>query len=240
MIDLHCHLLPGIDDGPATLDAALDLARIAVADGITHAVMTPHIHPGRYDNSVATITPVFDTFQQALHSHRIALEIHLGAEVRIAAEMLALVPSGKIPFIGHWQGQQVMLLELPHSHIPPGSDKLVDWLLKQNILPMIAHPERNKEIIDNVDKLAPFIERGCLLQLTAMSVAGRFGEMARTRAQQLLENGWVTVLASDAHNHQHRPPVLSEGMQAAAGIIGLAEARKLVYDTPALLLHGHA
>lgn len=232
MIDLHCHILPGIDDGPATLHESLELARIAVADGIRHMVVTPHIHPGRYENSAATIKPVLDELQSELSKQAIPLTLGLGAEVRISVEMLSMIPSGKIPFIGRWDGKQVLLLELPHSHIPPGSEKLVDWLLARDILPMIAHPERNKDILNDITKVNPFIERGCLLQVTAMSIAGKFGDGAYQRARELLERDWVTILASDAHNASRRPPVLSEGMDAAADIIGAEAAYQLVMGNP--------
>ncbi|MDO6562854.1 capsular biosynthesis protein [Amphritea sp. 1_MG-2023] len=240
MIDLHNHILPGIDDGPGTLDESLALARTAVSDGIKHMVVTPHIHPGRYDNQIATIEPVLQRLQAALIEHSIPLTLTMGAELRISAEMISMIPSGHVPFLGEWQGQKVLLLELPHNHIPPGSDQLIRWLKSQNIIPMIAHPERNKEIINNIDKINPFIEQGCLLQVTAMSVAGRFGDSAYTIAKELLARDWVTVLATDAHNLAHRPPILSEGVQAAAEIIGEAAAYRLVNDTPEQIVFHHA
>jgi protein-tyrosine phosphatase len=126
-----------------------------------------------------------------------------------------------------------MLLELPHSHVPVGADKLVEWLLKQGIRPMIAHPERNKDIMRSVDKLLPFVRLGCLLQVTAGAVAGAFGEGARARAVDLLGKGWVTVLASDAHNLEARPPELEPGRAAAAVIVGEAESWNLVRHRPA-------
>ena len=143
MIDLHSHLLPGIDDGARSLEEALQLARVAVNDGITHMTFTPHIHPHRFENTNATIRPVFDSFKQALLDHSISLSIAMASEVRLSAEVLTLVAENEIPFLGNWQGKHVLLLELPPGHIPPGSDKLVRWLLDRNIVPMIAHPERN-------------------------------------------------------------------------------------------------
>ncbi|WP_299200255.1 CpsB/CapC family capsule biosynthesis tyrosine phosphatase [uncultured Amphritea sp.] len=235
MIDLHNHILPGIDDGPATLQESLELAVIAVNDGIRHMVVTPHIHPGRYDNEIATIKPVLKTLQQALADNKIPLSISMGAEIRISTEMLSMIPAGKIPLIGQWEGKKVLLLELPHSHILPGTDKLIGWLKKYNIMPMIAHPERNKEIMQSFDKLIPFIESGCLIQLTAMSVTGEFGYRAKQCATHILQQGWATILATDAHNRLHRPPVLSKGLQAAAEIIGKNEANKLVFDNPAII-----
>jgi len=237
MIDLHCHLLPGIDDGPDTLEDALALARLAVANGITHATVTPHVHPGRYENTAVSIAGVFREYVAALKAECIALELGMAGEVRISPEILPMVEQGLIPFLGEWQGKKVLLLELPHSHVPPGSDKLVQWLLDRHIQPMIAHPERNKDVMRNLDKITPFVELGCLFQLTAMSVAGRFGEAAEGRARDLLEMGVVTIIASDAHNTNHRPPDLEPGRAAAAAIVGEEESWQLVRDRPRLIAH---
>ncbi|WP_027856293.1 tyrosine-protein phosphatase [Marinobacterium jannaschii] len=237
MFDLHSHILPGIDDGAETMEQSLHLVQIAVDDGIRHITVTPHIHPGRFENSVKTIKPVFEAFAAEIVRAGLPLSLAMGAEVRLSPEILAMTASDSLPFIGSWQGKRVLLLELPHSHIPPGSDKLVAWLKARNILPMIAHPERNKDIIRDLDKINPFVEAGCLFQLTAMSVAGGFGEEARLRSEQLLERGWATVIASDAHNERHRPPRLSAGVEAAAEIVGEQQALRLVQENPARLVH---
>jgi len=238
MIDLHCHILPGIDDGAETMEEALALARCAVSNGITHILATPHVHPERYDNDVASVKPVYERFKQALADHHIPLQLSVAGEVRIGSEVLAMIPEGRIPFMGTWEGHQVMLLEFPHSHIPPGSDKLVKWLLARKILPMIAHPERNKAAMRDVSVLHPFRELGCLFQVTAMSVAVDFGESAQRLAEWLLLNQWVTVLASDAHNLQYRPPNLEPGRAQAAIWIGEEASWQLVRDNPARLLAG--
>lgn len=232
MIDLHCHLLPGIDDGPDDAATALELAKSAVANGITHAVVTPHIHPGRYENTAQSIAAVYQSFSRQLSDNNIPLQLGMAGEVRICPEVLVMVEQGQIPFLGEWEGKQVMLLELPHSHVPPGSDKLVQWLLDRNIQPMIAHPERNKGVMRDYAKIEPFIELGCLFQVTAMSIAGKFGPGAHQRSQELLEAGVVTIIASDAHNVAHRPPDLEPGRQAAAEIVGEEESWQLVKHRP--------
>lgn len=239
MVDIHCHLLPGIDDGPDTLEQALELCRMAVSAGISHVVTTPHIHPGRYENDLKGINQVLQDFRAELLRHDIPLNLSAAAEVRIGPEILGMVADNRVPFLGEWQGKRVMLLELPHSQVPVGSDKLVRWLVQRNILPMIAHPERNKDVMRDLSKLHPFVEMGCLFQVTAGSVAGRFGEAAQERAHELLEKGWVTVLASDAHNAGPRPPLLTEGREAAAAIVGEARSWELVRDNPAEIVRSH-
>ncbi len=239
MIDLHNHLLPGIDDGAPDLEVSLALARLAVQDGITHLVCTPHIHPGRFDNSPASIQPALARFSDALKNEGIALQVGAAAEVRFGMELMLGIGQGTIPFLGEWQGKQVLLLEFPHGEIPFGAERLIDWLLQRNIIPMLAHPERNKAVIRTPGKLKPFIEQGCLVQVTAASVAGHFGSAVEEIAHALLEEGLVTVLASDAHNVEHRPPLLSEGVEYAARLVGDAQAEALVLHRPRQIALGH-
>lgn len=238
MIDLHCHLLPGIDDGPETMEEALALAAHAVQSGIVRAVVTPHVHVGRYDNELASIKANLERLRAELERRNIPLQLGLGSEVRLNEEIIDLVMEDRIPFIGERDGFRILLLELPHSHVPVGSDKLVGWLLKQKIRPMIAHPERNKDVHTDINRITPLVSMGCWLQVTAGSVTGNFGEPSRQRAVQLLERGWVTILASDAHNLEHRPPELEPGRRAAAMIIGEEESWKLVRDTPLAIIDG--
>ncbi|GAA5525524.1 tyrosine-protein phosphatase CpsB [Microbulbifer aestuariivivens] len=277
MYDLHCHLLPGVDDGADSMESALALVRAAIADGTTHAILTPHIHPGRYDNSLSQLLPVFQQFramvgempgeitpaisaaaqapaQQAdekadekadeqadeqanepraqAQQAGAGLQLALGAEVRLSDDLPALLEQGEIPFIGEWHGDPVLLLELPHSHIPPGSEHLLKWLGQRGVRTLIAHPERNRDVLRDLKRLRPLVQAGCLLQVTASAVAGDFGRGAQTRAHQLLKQNLVTVLASDAHHLRRRPPGLSRGRAAAAKVIGESRARELVLDNP--------
>lgn len=232
MIDIHCHLLPGIDDGPKTLEAAIGLARRAVAAGIRTSIVTPHILPHRYDNTLACIREAAVNFRSELASRNIALEVGYAAEVRIGPEILPLAAENTLPFLGRIDGFDILLLEFPDSHILPGSDKLVAWLLARNIRPVIAHPERNKDVMRDVDVIAPFVQMGCWLQLTGGSVSGVFGPRCQERSRQLLERGWAYLIASDAHDMPARAPELEPGRAAAALIVGEAESWRLVRDRP--------
>lgn len=238
MIDLHNHLLPGLDDGAPDMDTALALARLAVADGVTHMVCTPHWHAGRYDNTLASIEDSRVRFVEALQRNGIALQVAAAAEVRIGIEIIGAVGQGALPFVGHWQGRNVLLLEMPHGEIPLGAERLTAWLLERRVMPMIAHPERNKAVMLNPTRLKPFIEQGCLLQVTAASLTGQFGVPAQTLARSLLEAGHVSILASDGHNIRHRPPLLGEGFREAATLIGEARALALVEHTPWMIARG--
>ena len=238
MIDLHCHLLPGIDDGPATIEEALEMARIAVANGITESHVTPHLHPGRWENDRLRIAAAVGAYRVSLAQAGIPLELGYAAEVRLDYEILPLIEAGRVPFLGTLDGFQVMLLEFPHSHVPVGADKFVAWLLARDIRPMIAHPERNKDLMRDPGKLEPFVREGCLLQVTADAVTGGFGELCAQRAREFLERGWVTVLASDAHDTTDRPPRMAPGRDAAAKIVGEEEARRLTHGTPLRIARG--
>ena len=232
MIDLHSHLLPGIDDGAPDLATALQLAKVALADGISHMVCTPHIHPGRYDNTPNSIYQALAELRAGLAEQQLPLQVSAAAEVRFGMELMVAIKQQQIPFLGLWDERPVLLLEFPHGEVPFGAERLTQWLVQQGIQPMIAHPERNKGLMRQPSKLKPFLQQGCLLQVTASSVAGRFGEAAQQLAEQLLQEGVVTILASDAHNREHRPPVLSEGLAAATQLIGESAALALVKDNP--------
>ncbi|MCE2570628.1 tyrosine-protein phosphatase [Motilimonas eburnea] len=229
MIDLHCHILPGIDDGADQVSTSLHMLAMARDDGITHSVMTPHIEPGRFDNNQQTIAAAASLIRQQDNSYSFSL----AAEVRLDPQIMLWAKQEVLPFIGRYRQKNVLLLEFPHAHIPPGSDNLTAWLLKQGILPMIAHPERNRAVWEQPAKLLPFIKQGCLMQVTANSLLGGFGERSLLRAKALLEEGHASVIASDAHNLSNRTPKLSAALAKAEQWLGHDKARALVLDTPA-------
>lgn len=236
MIDLHCHYLPAIDDGSQSMAESLDLARASVADGITHAVMTPHIHLGRYQNLRSTVVSATAQFQLALREAGIPLQVYPGGEVRLSSDILDLLDRDEIPFLGMLDGFRVMLLEFPYGQIPVGTEKLLRWLVDHRIRPLIAHPERNKVVLDNVERISPYIEMGCLLQVTAGSITGAFGKPAQNSADLLLERGWVSVIATDAHNLLHRAPLMSQAKQLLCER-GLSEfADRMTKHLPAKML----
>ena len=232
MIDLHCHLLPGIDDGPATLEESLELCRIAAADGITHAIVTPHIHPGRWENTRESIGKGCQNLQQLLNRENIPLQLGFAGEVRLTDQIMRQVDNDEIPFYGEVDGYQIMLLEFPHGHIVPGSDNLVNWLLDRKIRPLIAHPERNKQVMRSPEDILPFVASGCWLQLTAGSFCGQFGDRARRVADQFLQEKLVSVVASDGHNNKSRPPSLAIAYQEILKKFGEQTAYSLVVNAP--------
>jgi protein-tyrosine phosphatase len=233
LVDIHCHYLPGVDDGAADAAEALALLRAARDNGIGRVVLTPHIHPGRYANTRSSLLPGFRQFRDTARRAGIDTELALSAEVRISAELPALIERDEIPFMRSLRGERLLLLELPHGLVPPGTATLLSWLARRGIRTLLAHPERNKAIVHNIEKLRPLMEQGCLLQLTAASMLGALGPAVRASAEQLLRRGWVSVLATDAHNLRQRPPLLRQGAAAACAILGESKAWELVHTNPA-------
>lgn len=236
MIDLHCHYLPGVDDGPPDMARAVELAASAAASGITHAVLTPHVYPGVWDNSLGALRPAIELFRAALASAGVPLEVSLGGEVRLLPECLERADRDELPTIGHWSGERVVLLEFPDGQIPVGTENAVAYLRQRKYVPMIAHPERNKAVMDDPRKLRPLVEAGCLVQLTAASVIGAFGERAERTALHLLDAGVVTVVATDAHNLTRRPPRLAEARGYLEARYGAEMADSLTRATPAKIV----
>lgn len=236
MIDLHCHYLPGIDDGSQSMAESLDLARASVADGITHAAMTPHIHPGRYENIRSTVVEATRQFRLALADSAVPLEVYPAGEVRLSSDVIDLLDQDELPFLGVLDDFRILLLEFPYGLIPLGTDKLACWLLANKIRPLIAHPERNKAVMQNVERISPFVEMGCWLQVTAGSVIGEFGQAAQECASLMLDRHWVSVIATDAHNLIHRAPVMTAARNSLANLYGHEYADELTRANPARVL----
>ncbi|MGO4891726.1 tyrosine-protein phosphatase [Flavobacterium sp. W21_SRS_FM6] len=205
MIDLHNHILPGIDDGSASSETSLRMAEQALECGVTHIVCTPHIHQGYFDNDQTTILQATEAFSQYLVESSCKLKIACAAELRICPEIMAWYSKKILPYLGTWQNKNVILLELPHSHVPAGTDNLIRWLLNNNVQPLIAHPERNRDILADYRKFEMLKRVGCIFQLTAGSVIGRFSAPIQELALKMLHEKSITVIASDSHNLERRP-----------------------------------
>lgn len=233
MIDLHCHLLPAIDDGAANTAVALEMARMAVADGIDTVFCTPHIYPGLYENDAASIRQGVVVFQQTLNDAGIALNLSSGADAHLVPDLLSRLRADQVPTLG---GSRYFLLEPPHHVAPPRFEEHVFGLIAAGYVPLITHPERLTWIEGHHDAFRRLAERGAWLQITAGSLTGRFGGEARYWGERLLDEGCVHVLATDAHSANGRPPLLAEGREAAARWVGAVEAQLLVQGRPSAVL----
>jgi protein-tyrosine phosphatase len=237
MIDIHSHILPGIDDGARSLDESLSMLRMAIDGGVTTQVLTPHIHMGRFDNTKPEIERRFKEFSEQVDEANLPIKLLLGAELRIGPEIMALVSTNAVPWLGEHEGLKTFLLEFPRLDIPFGSDNLVRWLLGKNCLPVIVHPERNSTFLHHREKLQVFIDLGCPLQITASSLTGKFGADVQQMAEELLIAEQVSVIASDCHNLKGRSPDLLAGFEHAKRLIGEQQASPLIKDMPKALTH---
>lgn len=229
MIDLHCHMLPGIDDGAVDLEMALKMARMAVADGVHTLACTPHIYPGLYENTASGIRKAVDSLQARLDVRGIKLRLLVGADVHLEPGLSESIRGGRIPTLA---GSRYLLLEPPHHVAPPRFEESVFELMASGFVPVVTHPERLTWIEDHYRTFKRLVERGVWMQLTAASVAGKFGRRPRYWSERMLDEGCVHILASDAHHPERRPTILSEGRDAAAVRVGDIEAHHLVSTRP--------
>ncbi len=231
MIDLHNHILPGIDDGAADMDEAIAMAQIAVEDGIRTIVATSHVR-GDQAVSPAEIRKHVACFNDELRKRKVALRVLAGAEVYYEMPLDVFAAHGLA-------GTCSVLLEFPHSRLPGTAESVVTALRHRGLLPIIAHPERNGTIIERPEMLLPLLQPGVLAQITAASLTGEMGNDVQRCAVHLLRMGAVHLIASDAHSATRRPPRMGDGVKVAARIVGRSKAQDMVQATPQRVLHDH-
>ncbi|MBF7074883.1 histidinol-phosphatase [Glaciecola sp. MH2013] len=235
MIDLHSHILAGIDDGAKSLSESIAMAQQSLESGVSYMVCTPHIHQGVFNNKLETIKPVFDVLVAEMKKISLPLKLAYSCEVRLCPEVLQWVTDIQLPYLGQWDRKALLLLELPHSHVPPGAENLIKWLLKNRIQPVIPHPERNRDIIADYRK-AEFLKKlGCLFQITAGAFTGRFSDKVAATAHRLLKDGYIDYIASDMHSLNRRPNDMGEAFKVIEKTEGKGTAMKLTTDVPALI-----
>jgi protein-tyrosine phosphatase len=234
-IDLHCHLLPGIDDGAADWETTLAMARLAVADGIGTIVVTPHwpLDGGGTDGPV--VRELTAEAQERLREAEVPLHLFPGHELQISHDLVTALAAGRaLPLAD----SRFILLETPYFALPPYLRDLVFRLQSHGYLPILAHPERNPTVQHDPRCLESLVDAGCLLQVNAGSVLGHFGPPSRRAAEKLLARGWVDLMASDAHGAAVRPPLLAAAVRAAARTVGMEAAQSLVGASPFAIVQG--
>lgn len=225
MIDLHCHILPGIDDGSRNLEMSLEMARMAVADGITLTACTPHIYPGLYMNDAAGIAAARVELQRALDEHGIPLKLTTGADVHLVPGLLQGLRGGTVPTL---HGTRYLLLEPSHHVAPPHFQESVFQLVAAGYVPVITHPERLTWIEDHYPVFADLVRQGAWMQLTSGSLMGLFGPRAKYWSERFLGDGLTHILATDAHSTGRRSPQMAQARELAARIVGAEESQRLV------------
>lgn len=201
MIDLHCHILPGVDDGAKDVSQSIEMAKAAEKEGITAIIATPHHMNGTYKNEKAAVEYDVDILNTQLQQAGIGVDIYAGQEVRLYGELLQDYENNKLLTVNH---STHMLVEFPSSSIPAFAEQLLFDMQLKGITPIIVHPERNAAIAEDPDRLYKLIKNGALSQVTAASVNGKFGKKIKALSMQLIEADLTHFIATDAHNTTSR------------------------------------
>jgi protein-tyrosine phosphatase len=234
-VDIHCHLLPGIDDGSKSLDESLAMASIAVADGIETIIVTPHQLGAFLHNDGAAVRAKTAQLQQHFNAHQIPLRVLPGADVRIEEGMIEKLQRGEVVTLAD-RGKH-LLLELPHELYFP-LEPVLQAIQRLGICGILSHPERNLGLLKQPQLLAPLVEHGCLMQVTAGSLLGTFGKPSQDLAEWMLREGLVHFLATDAHGSKSRRPLLARAFERATELVGSDEALNLCQRNPAAIVAG--
>lgn len=231
MIDLHTHVLPEFDDGATDWQMAVSMCRQAAGDGITQLVATPHFHRGIFPTpTAAAVETAVEELRRLCKKGLIDnLEVLMGSDCHIFPELPDNLRSGNVPTIN---GSRYLLLELTNDTLPPRLDQFVFDVSLEGVTPIITHPERNEVLAKHPEILYGLVQGGVYAQVTAGSLTGGFGSSVRRTAEMMVSTGLVQMIASDAHDPDKRPPMLSEARGVAARLIGDDLAQRMVEDVP--------
>ncbi|MFC6177402.1 tyrosine-protein phosphatase [Companilactobacillus huachuanensis] len=225
LVDLHCHLLPTVDDGAQDIFKAISLAKVAVEQGISHLVLTPHHLDGKYTNHKLDVIQKAANLQAELNRIQLPLQVFPGQEVHLNGELLEKIAEDDVLFMD--ETNRYLLLELPHDDVPKYTEQIIFELVAKNIRPVIAHPERNQAIQRDPSKLYELIAWGCLTQLTCGSYLGEFGKKVQILTEQIIKSNQGFIFASDAHNFEGRRFLMKEAFKRLTQEEGQAVTERL-------------
>jgi protein-tyrosine phosphatase len=234
-VDIHCHLLPELDDGARDWDEAVEMARVAAADGTTTIVATPHQLGRNAKNDGDTIRAAAARLQLLLRKRNISVQVLPGGDVRIEPGLVPKILAGEVLSLA--DRRRHVLLELPHETYIP-LDGVLRELASAGLVGVLSHPERNHGILGQPGILLALVEKGCLLQVTAGSLLGTFGTRQRDLAEWLVAEGMVHLVATDAHGVQRRPPLLRAAFDRVVELVGYDAAATLFCRNPARIAGG--
>jgi protein-tyrosine phosphatase len=236
VIDLHCHILPGLDDGAKDWDQSIEMARIAEEDGISGIVCTPHSSPLFPENRRVTILGAVEELQIRLQEANIRLDIYPGCELSILPNLPARIESGELLSIN--DSRKIALVEMPTDLISYNLGKFFWTMRIKGIETVLAHPERNCHLVKNPSMLLEWIDAGLMVQITASSISGYHGHAIRDFSLELLRHRMVHFVSTDSHGPGARAPVLSEARAVTEAISGREEAHRIFCEYPAQVLRG--
>jgi len=220
-VDIHCHLLPGLDDGASDWDEALAMARLAQSEGTRTVIVTPHQLGNYGGNRGQTIRDQSAQLQELLDTHGVDLTILPGADVRIEPDLVAKIRSGDVLTLA--DQRRYVLLELPHEVYLP-LERLLAELAAAGIVGILSHPERNQGLLGQPGIVDRLVDAGCLMQITAGSLVGTFGPQVQSFAERLVAQGLVHFVASDAHGVRARRPLMQRAFQRLVDLAGRQNA----------------
>ncbi|HHY46390.1 MAG TPA: hypothetical protein GX506_03725 [Firmicutes bacterium] len=235
MIDIHTHILHGVDDGPDTIEISIEMARDAFSSGTTIIVASPHIIPGAFEADMVTILSRVRELNSALKSRRIPVSVLPGAEVALESDVPQRLASGRLCTIGG--DSHYLLLELPFQGIPVFSEQVIFKLSSRGYVPVIAHPERNNRIISDPNIFLRFVQLGALGQVNAGSLTGEFGAHVRRAAEILVTCGMAHVIASDGHSVSTRRCRLDRARDRVIRLVGRERAMQMTEEFPKAIIN---
>ena len=237
MIDLHSHILPGVDDGARTIEESVEIGRMAEADGIEVMACTPHFMPGLYDNQSQDIRVRVKHLNEVFEREGLKLALVVGCDAHVRPDFVERLKAGDILTL---HDSRYVLFEPPHSVMPQRLEDLLFNISVAGYVPILTHPERLKWIESNYATIEQLAKAGVWMQITSGSLSGRFGKRPLYWAERMLSEGLISILATDTHNTTSRPPFLAEAYENAKAKIGVEEANNLVVTRPALVLENAA
>lgn len=231
-VDLHCHIIPGIDDGAKDIDTALQMSKIAVKNGIKHIVATPHYIYQDLDNNSRIVKQNLELLKGILQENKVELSLYPGCEAFICPELPELVKEGEICTLND---TSYILIELPLMSIPEYTEEVIYELKLMGYIPIIAHPERNQVLAEHPELLKRFIELGALTQVNTTSIRGLYGKKVKKSALNLLQSRMVHLVSSDAHTTRGRVPNYGKAKEIMEKLIGEKESLKIFNNAKAVL-----
>jgi protein-tyrosine phosphatase len=235
MIDIHCHILPSVDDGAKHMTESIEMARAAMKQGITAIIATPHHNDGKYVNTKEEILEKVNELNNRLVKEGIDLTILPGQECRITGELLEQYENGEVLTLNNTG--KYLFIELPSSQVPLYTEKLVYDMQMKGIIPIIVHPERNAELIESPEKLYQLVKKGACAQITAASLAGKFGKKIKKFSIDMIESNLVHFVASDAHNVKNRDFQMVEAYKVVEKEFG-SDIKYMLMENAELLAEG--
>jgi len=239
MVDLHCHILPGLDDGSPDMAVSLAMARLAAADGVSDTVATPHLFRGASNlTDFGQLAKKIKEFQTELDREAIPLAIHSGVEIRFSHNLLEEIRKHRRNLV--LAGSSYMFVEFPFDYVYGGVKDVFFQVMSEGLIPIVTHPERISTFMNHPERLFELVEMGALVQANAGSILGHYGSQIRDTAMLLLRLNLVHIIASDGHNTESRPPVLSPARRAAEPVVGPEAAAAMVRDNPRAVIEDQA